>query len=170
MFKIVKNVVKYVKVAVEYYGDMKNDNNSPIFNKDEINAEGYILRKNGSKLLKSRIAIAGMAIVEFDNEHLVPCIYIDKLYEMMSKNAQDFIIQHELGHFEYHKDKLLDKYKRYDEMENEADEYAAQIIGYDNVISALEEIKEMLLVSSLYCNKAGAKEIERRIKYIEKIK
>lgn len=169
MFKLVKNVINYVKLNVEYYGDIKNDNNNPMFKPEEINADGYIMRKCSGKLMRNHIAIAGMVLVNFGDD-LVPCIFVDKLFEKMSKNCQDFIIQHELGHFEYHKDQVLNGYARNDKMENEADEYAAQIIGHDNVILALKEIKEMLGLFSLYCNKYGMKEIDRRIEYIERAK
>lgn len=169
MFKLVKNVVKCVKVAVEYYGDIKNDDDNPIFKAEEIQPEGYIMRKGTGKLLTNGLAVAGVALVDFGT-NVVPCIYVDKLYEKMTKNAQEFVIQHELGHFTHHREQLINGFERNDKMENEADEYAAQILGYDNVIEALKELKEMLLIGSMYCNKAGAKEIDRRIQYIENLK
>ena len=142
MFKLVKRVVKCVKVAVEYYGDMKNDDNNPVFKAEEIRPEGYIMRKGTGKLAMSGLAVAGVALVDFGNT-MVPCIYVDKLYEKMSKNAQDFVVNHELGHFEYHREQLINGFTRNDKMENEADEYAAQIMGYDNVIEALKELLHM---------------------------
>ena len=65
MFKLVKNVVKCVKVAVEYYGDIKNDNDNPIFKAEEIQPEGYIMRKGTGKLLTNGLAVAGVALVDF---------------------------------------------------------------------------------------------------------
>ena len=47
----------------------------------------------------------------------------------MTKNAQEFVIQHELGHFTHHREQLINGFERNDKMENEADEYAAQILG-----------------------------------------
>lgn len=171
MFKLVRRIkrnIKAVKVLKEMNSNIGTDDNRTTFNTDEINAEGYIMRKNTMGLAYCGISIAGMQLIQFGVNY-VPCVLVDDLFYKMSKETQDFIVQHELGHFTHHQNQLLYGYERNDKMEQEADEYAAQIVGYDTAIEALEEIKDILDLVSFGKNKEGMKEIDRRIDYIKSI-
>lgn len=171
MFKLVRKIrrnIKAVKVLKEMNDNIGTDDNRISFNADEINSEGYIIRKNTMGLAYSGISIAGMQLIQF-GVNRIPCVLVDDLFYKMSKETQDFIIQHELGHFTYHQNQLLYGYERNDKMEHEADEYAAQIVGYNTTIKALEEIKDMLDLISFGKNKLAIQEIDNRIDYIKSI-
>lgn len=168
MFKRIRRNIKAVKLLKEIYKNLGTDDNRTMFNENEINAEGYILRKNTMGLAASNISIAGIQLIQFGINY-VPCVLVDDLYYKMSKETQDFIIQHELGHFTYHQNQLLGGYERNDRMEQEADEYAAQIVGYEVTIKALEEIKDILDLMSFGKKNLSITEIDKRIEYIKSL-
>ena len=166
MLNKIKRFVKGIKLNTMLIKGIKNDNLNPEFLNTEINSEGYIQRQNTRILINSHVCVAGVSLIQFGFNY-VPCIYTDALFDQLSKEAQDFIIQHEMGHFTYHIDHLIHGFERNDEMEQQADLYAAQIVGYENAIKGLEELKNILDLVSFGKNKYGITEIEKRIAYIK---
>ena len=163
-----RRTIKGIKLIVQLIKDMKNDNNDIFIYAEEINDGGYVQRHNNRLLMTNGICVAGCTLTRI-GFRTIPCIYTDVLFDKMTKDAQDFIIYHELGHYECHKDLILNGFERNDKMENEADYYAAQIVGFDNAVKALEELKEMIDLVGLGLNKEGVEEIDRRIEYIKNI-
>lgn len=171
MLNKIREAVKGIKIVGKYFVDAVKDasNDKLFYDREEITPDGYILRKNTTKLVQSGVAVAGVVLVEFSGEY-VPCIYTDTLYDEMNKNGKDFVIQHELGHFTHHQETMINGFERNDKMEFEADEYAAQIMGYDNAIDGLKELRRMLVTVSLATNKIGITEVDRRIQHLEELK
>lgn len=170
MFKKIRKSLNYVKSMKELLKDgVEDDSRSFIFS-SEITKEKYIIRKNREVLAKSNFIIAGVCITNIDGED-IPCIYHDNTFKVLSEETQQFIIQHELGHFYRHKDLLLGLVEpvRNDKIECEADEYAMCKVGQENAIKALNEIKELMDTLSRGRNKAGIKEVDRRIEYISSL-
>ena len=67
---------------------------------------------------------------------------MDAEFDELSEETQRFIVGHELGHYKYHQEKVTNpEYVRDINDEFEADEYAASIVGFENAIKGLEEIK-----------------------------
>lgn len=170
MFKKIRKSLKQVKEIKELLKDGVQDDTRNYFYSSEITKEKYILRKNSKILKESHIAIAGLSITEFDDEY-VPCVYYDNTFKTLSEEAQNFVIQHELGHFYRHQDILVNATKavRDVKLEFEADEYAMCKVGQENSIKALNEIKELLDKISFGRNKVGLKELDRRIEYIKSL-
>lgn len=170
MFKKIRKTIKGVKILKEMHENLHTDISSPVFNKEEINNEGYIIRKGTLALSMSGVAIAGMTVVDFTDIGHVPCIIYDDRFNMMSESTRKFIIYHELGHFHLQKDILLQGVVgRNLDLECEADRFAANVVGNDIAIKALEEIKEMVDITSFGKEKFGMDEIDKRIKYLKSL-
>lgn len=86
-------------------------------------------------------------------------IFVDDDYMYMSKNTQQSIIHHELGHIVCNHNTILGIRRIAQELE--ADAYAVSIVGKENMINALHEL-------TTYTSRLSRKEIIYRIKTIEK--
>ena len=66
-------------------------------------------------------------------------IAIDNLFSLLNKNTQEFLLCHELGH--YKRGHLEGVFGTIVDINNEyeADEYAAELIGYQEAIDALKD-------------------------------
>lgn len=110
------------------------------------------------------ISIGSIAIVMGTN------VYTDAHFRSMSKSTQKAILAHEMGHYKcnhtpipiiYTYDRLIHILKgKVLPMELEADTYAANVVGKENMIKALLELKQ-------YFKGISAKEIDLRIKAIK---
>lgn len=97
-------------------------------------------------------------------------VYTDVHFRNMSKSTQRAILAHEMGHYKcnhtpipiiYTHDRLIHILKgKVLPMELEADTYAANVVGKENMIKALLELKQ-------YLKGISAKEIDLRIKAIK---
>ena len=161
-----RRIVKGIKLNVELIKGIASDDNSLFIKSEEITPEGYVIRHNTLSLMNNNIAIAGCTVTKIGFRQ-VPFIITDNIFNKMSKETQEFIIQHELGHFNLHKHMLISGFERNDQMEFEADAYSANIVGYENAIRALEELKETLDLLGFGKNKECTEEIERRIMKIK---
>lgn len=110
------------------------------------------------------ISIGSTAIVMGTN------VYTDVHFRNMSKSTQRAILAHEMGHYKcnhtpipiiYTYDRLIHILKgKVLSIELEADAYAANVVGKENMIKALLELKQ-------YLKGVSAKEIDLRIKAIK---
>lgn len=135
------------------------------FVKENINELGFILIKNPELLGYYGLAITGLMFLNIEGvEDYVPGLIMDSEFEELSESTQRFIVGHELGHYEYHQEKVTNpEYIRDINDEFEADEYSASIIGFESAIKGLEEIKAKLDEVSCGMNVAGMQEIDIRI-------
>lgn len=174
MLNKIMNTINTMKLRMRYVVDLYKFQIplTYITELDEINEKGYIIKKSTCTLAKSRAQFCLMQIQTFDNQNYFPCLFTDELYYELSKETQEFIIQHELGHFNLQKDILLNNsitqgILRYDELEFEADEYAMNMVGKEQAIKALEELKQLALKVNYgkinKHNKFGIEELDRRI-------
>lgn len=109
-------------------------------------------------------SIGGIAVVMGTN------VYTDVHFRNMSESTQKAILAHELGHYKcnhtpipiiYTYDRLIHILKgKVLSMELEADAYAASVVGKENMIKALLELRK-------YLKGVSAKEIDLRIKAIK---
>ena len=147
------------------------DENDAITDKD-INECGYVTIRNNELLMYNGLAIAMAGFLQFDNiENYVPMIVVDDNFMKLSENGRRFTIAHEMGHFELHatEDKLFNtEYVRNINDEFEADEFAARQMGFQSAIFALEELQEILDVTSDGMNVEGIEEMEKRIEHLFK--
>lgn len=72
-------------------------------------------------------------------------IVIDNLFSLLDKDSQEFLLCHELGH--YRRGHLEDVFGTVVDLNNEfeADEYAAELIGYQKAIDALKDFYSKIL-------------------------
>jgi hypothetical protein len=135
------------------------------FVKENINDLGFILIKNPELLGYYGLAITGLMFLTIDDvNNYVPGLIMDAEFEELSETTQKFIVGHELGHYKYHQSKVTNpEYVRDINDEFEADEYAANIVGLEIAITALEEIKDKLDEVSCGTNTIGMNEIDTRI-------
>lgn len=171
MLNNVKRIIKGIKLNVELIKGIKDDNNNLFIKPEEINKEGYIIRHNTLGLMSNGISVAGCTIVKIGFRP-VPYIMTDAIFDRMTEETKRFIINHELGHFYCHKNKLLgieESDERNDIMEFEADEYSANIVGIENAIKALEEIKETLDILGFGKAKECTNEFDRRIENLKQL-
>lgn len=171
MLNKVKRIFKGIKLNMEVIIGIKDDNNDLFIKPEEITPEGYVIRHNTLGLMSNGISVAGCTIVKIGFRP-VPFIMTDALFDTMTEETKRFIINHELGHFHCHKNKLLgieESNERNDEMEFEADEYSANIIGIENAIKALKEIKETLDILGFGKARDCTDEFDRRIENLNKL-
>lgn len=173
MLKIVKNIVDGIKLNVEYFKSIKDDNDDIFFRQSEITEGGYIIRHNTTKLLQNNASACLCTIIDFGEGKYIPCLYTDGMFKMLSKETQEFIIQHEMGHFNYHLNLLIgdEPIKRNIDLEHQADEYAMEQIGYSKAINGLIEIKEMGIKMQYGFGKFSpfTREINKRIKHLMEV-
>ena len=75
-------------------------------------------------------------------------VIIDDLFKELSVNAKQYVLGHELGHYNLgHLKKFedpnftsIDNIENKIELEYQADEYAAKMFGYVNVVKAIDEV------------------------------
>lgn len=158
---MLNNLVKMLNGLEEKSFESEEDR---ITEKD-INELGFVLINNEFLLAINDIAIAGMFILNFDSiEGYTPMIVIDNNFKEMTNNSKLFIVAHEIGHFKYHIHRITNpEYIRNINDEFEADEYAAESIGFENAINGLNELKQTLLDLCFDLEEEGVKEIELRI-------
>lgn len=94
-------------------------------------------------------------------------IVVDGVFMTFNENVQNALIHHELAHIEMKHSENINKVKymltnlfTVPKIEYEADEYAAKIVGLDNMVDALK-----CLMDTYYLNDYV---IKKRIKYLEK--
>lgn len=89
-----------------------------------------------------------------ENNLYVPVVVKEEIMHKLSWNLNTFASLHEVGHFKYHIDKTTGKeisnwvagYSLY--IENQADRYAVEKMGKDNVIEAIQELQETKIVKN----------------------
>ena len=168
MLNNVKRIVKGIKLNCKYISGIKDDNNSLFIKPEEIQPGGYVLRQNTGLLVRQKINIAGCTTVRI-GFRTIPFIITDSIFNTMSEETQEFIINHELGHFHCHRYELDNGFTRNDEMEFEADEYSANIVGVEVAIEALKELKETLDILGFGKFKECTNEFDRRIENLNKL-
>lgn len=139
---------------------------------EDINEMGFVLVKYSDGLAPLGIIYAGMTIAKFENDVEAPVVMIDYNFEDLSRNAQAFMLNHELGHYKLQRDLIVQQEQglfRTIDIEFEADEYAAEQIGKENAIDALIELKEAM-INDLFIDEdsIGIKEVETRIENLRK--
>ena len=136
----------------------------------DINEYGMVLIRNNDILMYNGLAIACMAVLNFETmENYVPMIVVDDSFMGLSEGCKLFTIAHELGHYNRHlTDEILlnPEYVRNLEHEFEADEYAAMQVGLANAIAGLQELKHALDVASDGLNEYGMEEMDIRINHL----
>jgi len=139
---------------------------------NDINEMGFIFIKSTDIISSCGYLIACMTIARFEEDVEAPVVIIDYNFEDLSKNAQAFMIYHELGHYALQRDKLVNIEGVYRDIndEFEADEYAMAQIGCDNAIAAMEEMLEMMDELSFGLNELGMEEVRIRIDNLKRVK
>ena len=168
MLNNIKRTIKGIKLQYKLIKGMKEDNNNNIFYTSEINEQGFIQRNNTRTLLNNNACVAGVTVVLMGTQY-IPCIFTDALFNEMSKEGQEFIIQHELGHFKYQLNSLLTGEGRTIDNEIEADLNAVDVLGYEQTIKGLEELRDIVDIVTFGKNEYGINEIEKRIEYIKSL-
>lgn len=161
-----KEIVKGIKLngilVKSIIKDRKNVGKT--FTYDMINEEGFIFDYSPAKLAGFKAMVAGIQVVQFGLFNYKPLFIYDDLYLDLSEETQEFIKQHELGHFNLHQSKLLFGGGERDiNDEYEADSYAASMVGLDKAIDALEELRGLLNIMTFNSNTYAVKEIDDRI-------
>ena len=131
---------------------------------NDINELGFVLIRNNFILSMYGMAIGGLFIAneEMVGKPNIPMIIVDDVFYEFSKNSRSFIIAHELGHRQH--EVQTEGYVRKINDEFEADEYSAKLVGIDNAIKALNDIKQTLMKKYfMEATDEGIKEIDIRI-------
>ena len=157
MLNKIKNIIMKPVVKVCEY----------IVKRDILKNGGFILNQDDKALHEVGVVIAGMTICQIDNMYY-PNIMVDDLYYRLTEQTQRFILLHELGHYNLQFDELIaadcEGLYRYDELEFEADGYAADILGKEATMNALKEMKELFIeMGGIGC----IDELDRRIMNIK---
>jgi Zn-dependent protease with chaperone function len=160
---MLNNIVKGFRIYKNYIINIANHDqllNITIFDKNE---EGYAMKQNSQHVAKSKCHIAVCTKVTFINGYTMPAIITDGFFRMLSEDTQQFIIHHELGHYNLQPEIFEQQTTRNDANEFEADEYSMNIVGKEIAIKGLEEIKDLLIGINFGLKPAAVKEIDRRI-------
>lgn len=174
IFGRVKNIVDLNVNAFKVAKEMAQGGSPEL--KLLYHVDGYPVYHSNETMVVSGLLVA-VAIQDF---WFGKRIIVDDNFKNLSKEAKEFTIAHEIGHFE-DEDLNLDvslKEKSKERViaakqntvireEAFADTYASLYIGVDNGIKALKEIRE---VAASYRLKGRDKEMDLRIKNLEKLK
>lgn len=164
MLNKIKNIVKGIKLNIKVAKGIASDNMpTKIYRLEMISADGVIYEYSPATLAVSGVSICGTQPIQFTNGLLVQRIIYDDLYDELSEDTKQFIVEHEKGHFDLKHDGSV----RRIEDEYAADEYAALIVGKENAIKALKEMAELLATVSFSKRHKSVVEINDRIKNIE---
>lgn len=166
-----RRLVKGIKLNWMVFKGIINDsrNVNEFFTYDMVNEEGIIYDYSPATLAKFKIAVAGVQVVQFGLLNFKPRFIYDDVYLQMSKDAQEFIKQHELGHWTLHQNLLLSGMERDINLEFEADEYAASMVGTDTAIKGLEELHDVLATMNFDKKHENTDELEKRIENLKKL-
>ena len=174
IFGRVKNIVDLNVNAFKVAKEMAQGGSPEL--KLLYHVDGYPVYHSNETMVVSGLLVA-VAIQDF---WFGKRIIVDDNFKNLSKEAKEFTIAHEIGHFE-DEDLNLDASLKEKSKErisaankNEvireeafADTYASLYIGVDNGIKALKEIRE---VATSYRLKGKDKEMDLRIEALEKLK
>lgn len=166
MFKAIKRVFTFVQDCQVAKSMQLGGGLNLRFTEDMINDKGYILIENKHYLRAHGVILAGCVTVGFNNPcdpfnlKKVPCVIVDDEFYKLSKGTQEFIIQHELGHF--HNGDNESTNGRMLIVEKNADKYALDQVGQVTAINALIEMKKALKFIG------NTKEIDKRIDHLAK--
>lgn len=121
--------------------DLENN----MINENDINEFGFVLVKSEAVLSYYGMAIAGMFIAneEAVKKANVPMIIVDDIFTNLSESTRLFILGHELGHLQH--EAQIGQYVRKLNDEFEADEHGAKLVGTENAINALNDMKRVLM-------------------------
>jgi hypothetical protein len=162
MLNIINNLVEMLNNEKERVLTAEN----PI-TKNEVNEYGLILLRNNQLLKHFNVVIGCLSVLDFDgNEDYDYMIAIDNGWDGLEEETKKFVIAHELGHKALHVNQMVTGIGRDISLEYEADEFAAKIIGVENTIEALEDVKFRLYEISFGANKYGMEEIDTRISHL----
>ena len=174
IFERVKNIVKLNVDAFKAAKEMAQGNNPEL----ELlyHVDGYPVYHSHETMVVSGLLVA-ISVQDF---WFGKRIIVDDNYNNLSQVGKEFVIAHEIGHFEDNqlnldtpiKDKSKERitaanHNTVTKEEAFADTYAALYIGIDNAIKALREIGE---VSNSYRLKGKDKEMDLRIEALKKLK
>lgn len=128
-------------------GLKERDLENNMINENDINEFGFVLVKSEAVLNYYGMAIAGMFIAneEAVKKANVPMIIVDDIFTNLSESTRIFILGHELGHLQH--EVQIGQYVRKINDEFEADEYGAKLVGTENAINALNDMKNTLMDS-----------------------
>ena len=138
---------------------------------NDINEMGFVFIKSTDIISSCGYLIVCMTIAQFEEENIeAPVVIIDYNFEDLSKNAQAFMIYHELGHYKLQRDKIVSMTGVYRDIndEFEADEYAMKQLGHENAVAAMEEMLAMMDELSFGMNEIGMEEVRVRIENLNK--
>ena len=138
---------------------------SNYFTKEKINEMGYITIKCSELISCYGFAVSALLLLDLqDVDCYVPAILVDSNFDELTFDSKRFMVAHELGHYEKHSEKVVNPdYVRDINDEYEADEYAAEMIGYELAIKGLEDVKHILDEMSCGTNVLGMAEVDLRI-------
>ena len=135
------------------------------FVKERINEMGCITIKSSELISCYGFAVSALLLLNLqDVDYYVPAILVDDNFDDLTFDSKRFMVAHELGHYEKHSEKVTKPdYVRDINDEYEADEFAAEMIGYELAIKGLEDVKHILDETSCGTNILGMAEVDLRI-------
>ena len=135
--KQVKAAINRVWLNHEKRMALKNEPDFKLsdWSRSDINNDGYILKRSTKTLLENNVTFAAVTVIYFWED--IPMIVTDFCFDKLSKQAQSYIIAHELGHV---KKWFKHRKKRDLKYEVEADINAVETLGLKATISAMNEV------------------------------
>lgn len=174
------NTLGFVKTTIR---NAKNNPANLIVSTDALNGTseyGYPIIHNNEILISNGGIIIG--VIPFQtidlfgnvNGDTKNVIVVDDLFYKLTKEAQDFIIYHEIGHIVYdHKNPCKSAFeyntkraftKQFAKMEIEADNYAASIVGYTAGYNTLSQMLNILKLRNNKEDKLRIKNMKQHIR------
>lgn len=135
------------------------------FTKERINEMGCIILKSSELVGYFGFTISALMMLNIEGvDHYVPGIIVDDVFDEITFDSKKFMIAHELGHYEKHIGKVVKPdYVRVINDEYEADEFSAEMIGYEKAIKSLEDVKNVIDEISCGTNILAMEELDLRI-------
>lgn len=103
MIKFIKRIIDTIKLELSFVKAESAPDTLPDATTDMINEEGYILVHDHNTVRRERNVISRIMQVQFDKlNEPTPVVVVDDDFYKLSKETQNFVIEHELAHFTLH--------------------------------------------------------------------
>lgn len=153
MFERIKNNINLFKFGYHASFLDKYEKEIDHMISDKIKYKGYYEVFHTKYVIGNGARFAVLYITK-ENNLYVPVVVKEKIMHKLSNNVNTFASLHEIGHYKYHIDKNTGKeidnyiagYSIY--IENQADRFAVEKMGKDNVIKAIQELQETKIIKN----------------------
>lgn len=163
MLNNLRNILDDINVNYIYNYIKNYELDMSLYEHEMKDNEYFQFIKQNSQFVEDNDALmAGVTIMTLDDGTEIMGIVTDALYQMLSKDAQTFVMLHEIAHIRFGHMYI----EKSPELEFIADSYGVDTLGIQKSLKSLEEICE-LIDKKTYGKGTAIESIKERIEFIK---